>query len=43
MPEGEWNVLVDKNNAGIKIINTVSEKVILDSSTGMILKKTALN
>src|SRR5690554_1005652 len=43
LPEGEWNVLVNKNNAGIKIINTVSEKIIINSSTGMVLKKTALN
>ncbi len=39
LPEGEWNVIVDKNTSGIKSIYTFTDKVVLDASTGMVLKK----
>jgi hypothetical protein len=39
LPDGEWDVLVNKDKAGVKIINTITKKIILDPSTGMVLKK----
>jgi pullulanase/glycogen debranching enzyme len=39
LPEGEWEVLVDEQVAGIKPVKTIQKKVTVHSSTGMILKK----
>ena len=39
LPEGEWDVIVDENIAGIPAIKTVQKKVTLNSSTGMVLKR----
>ena len=39
LPDGEWNVLVDENISGIKSLKSIHQKVILNSSTGMVLKK----
>jgi pullulanase len=39
LPEGEWDVIVDEDTAGVSPINTVNQNIILNSSTGMILKK----
>jgi len=39
LPPGNWNVLADENSAGIKVLNEISGAVVLNPSTGMILKK----
>lgn len=39
LPDGEWDVLVNENIAGINSIKTIRQKVTVDSSTGIILKK----
>ena len=39
LPEGEWNVLVDESSAGVNSIRIAKQKVKVNSSTGMILKK----
>jgi pullulanase/glycogen debranching enzyme len=39
LPKGEWTILADENQAGINPIKTVQQKVTLNSSSGMILKK----
>jgi pullulanase/glycogen debranching enzyme len=39
IPEGKWDVLVNNDKAGIKVLDTVMKKVILQPSTGMVLKK----
>jgi pullulanase len=39
LPEGEWEVLADENIADINSIKTIHQKVTLNSSSGMILKK----
>jgi pullulanase len=39
LPDGEWDVLVDENKAGINSLKTVQKKQTLDSSTGMVLQK----
>ncbi len=39
LPEGDWEVLVNQNEAGIKPLTEVSTKVELQPSTGMVLKK----
>ena len=39
LPEGEWDVLANENTASISSIETVQQKVTLNNSTGMILKK----
>ncbi len=39
LPKGEWQVLVNKDKAGIETINNVFLKIDLDPSTGMVLKK----
>ena len=39
LPEGEWEILADENIAGINPIKTIQQKVTVNSSTGMILKK----
>ena len=38
LPEGRYDVLVDKNSAGIKAIYEVKDKIILETTTGMVLK-----
>ena len=39
LPSGKWEVLVDENLAGIKPISTVADKLTLNISTGIVLKK----
>lgn len=39
LPNGEWDVLVDENKAGMNSIETFQHKVALNNSTGMILKR----
>lgn len=39
LPEGEWDVLADESKAGINSIKTVQQKVTINSSAGMILKR----
>ena len=39
LPEGDWDVIVDENTAGIKTLKTIQKKVTLNSSTGLVLKK----
>ncbi|OGU74567.1 MAG: pullulanase [Ignavibacteria bacterium RBG_16_34_14] len=39
LPEGEWDVLVNEDKAGIVVLDTVTKKVILKPSNGMVLKK----
>ena len=39
LPRGEWDVLVNERKAGIKSLGIITSKVILEPSTGMILKR----
>jgi len=39
LPEGQWEVLADENIAGIRPIKQIQQKVTLNSTTGIILKK----
>jgi len=39
LPSGNWEVIVNEENAGIKVLDTVMKKVILGPSIGMVLKK----
>jgi len=39
LPNGEWEVLVDKNSAGIESLYKVSKKIILEPVTGAVLKQ----
>ncbi len=39
LPEGKWHVLVNKDKSGIKILDTITKEIILESSTGTVLKK----
>jgi len=39
LPEGEWEILVDANNAGVEPVTVISSKAVLDPSTGIVLKK----
>jgi pullulanase len=39
LPEGNWDVLVNEESAGIKVLGTITQKVIVKPSTGIILKK----
>lgn len=39
LPDGKWDILVNQNNAGIKILDTITEEVVLESSTGVVLKR----
>jgi pullulanase/glycogen debranching enzyme len=39
LPAGDWHVLVNPSIAGIKTLDTVNEKIILESSSGCVLKK----
>ena len=39
LPEGEWQVFADENQAGVQPMRTVQQKVTINYSSGMILKK----
>ena len=39
LPEGEWDVLVNAVTAGTDPVGSVNSKVVLEHSTGMVLKK----
>lgn len=39
LPEGRWEVLIDKNSAGVKSMYEVQGKIKLGTTTGMVLKK----
>ncbi len=39
LPKGEWKVLVNKDKAGTEVLSSVKEKIIVDASTGVVLKK----
>jgi pullulanase/glycogen debranching enzyme len=39
LPEGQWEILVDQNEAGIQPVWNVKEKVVLEPSSGLVLKK----
>jgi len=39
LPEGKWIVLVNSETAGTESLGTITFKVNLDPSTGMVLKK----
>jgi hypothetical protein len=39
LPEGKWDILVNKDYAGIEVLGSVMRKVILESSTGLLLRK----
>ena len=39
LPEGKWDVLVNKDNAGIKVLDTLIKEIVLEPSTGTVLKK----
>jgi len=39
LPEGEWEILADKDKAGVEQLGVLSEKVELQPSTGMVLLK----
>jgi pullulanase/glycogen debranching enzyme len=39
LPEGEWEILADKDKAGIEPLGNVSNKVDILPSTGMVLKR----
>jgi len=39
LPEGEWEVVVDENSAGVTPLRTISESVSVPPSSGIVLKK----
>jgi hypothetical protein len=39
LPQGEWDILVNSDRAGIESLGRISSKIILETSTGVILKK----
>jgi pullulanase/glycogen debranching enzyme len=39
LPEGKWDILVNEEFAGVDGLETITQKVIIKPSTGMILKK----
>ncbi len=39
LPKGEWEIIVNEKEAGIESIDTVEQKIILEPSTGMVLRK----
>lgn len=43
LPEGEWDILTDKNKAGVEVLRTISGSVIVESTTGIVLKKKRSN
>ncbi len=38
LPKGRWSLIADSENAGLKILNTFKEKIIVGISSGCILK-----
>ena len=38
LPKGEWEIIVNENEAGIETIDTIEDKVTLNPSTGMVLR-----
>lgn len=39
LPEGDWDILVNKDRAGIEVIKNVSDEITLEPATGSVLKK----
>jgi len=39
LPEGEWDILVNSESAGIESLGKINSKIILETSTGVVLKK----
>jgi pullulanase/glycogen debranching enzyme len=39
LPEGDWDILVNENAAGTNILGKIKDKLILETSTGCVLKK----
>ena len=39
LPDETWDIFVNKDNAGIKTLESITKKIILEPSTGMVLKK----
>ena len=39
LPEGKWGILVNKETAGIKVLDTISNEVVIEPSTGIVLKR----
>jgi len=39
LPEGEWDVLIDENSAGITSLKTVNGQLSINKSSGLVLKK----
>jgi len=39
LPEGDWHVLADENTAGVNPIKSLQKKIMLNASTGIVLKK----
>lgn len=39
LPKGKWEVLVNKDKAGLKVLDEVSGKISIPTSTGLVLKK----
>jgi pullulanase len=39
IPEGEWEIIVDPDKAGIESLKNISEKIILPPSSGFVLRK----
>lgn len=39
LPDGQWNILVDQDKAGIKPLGIISEKITVQSSSGIVLKR----
>ncbi|MEW6193987.1 MAG: alpha-amylase family glycosyl hydrolase [Bacteroidota bacterium] len=39
LPEGNWEVVVDKDSAGIKPFHVLTDKVVLEPVTGAVLKR----
>jgi pullulanase/glycogen debranching enzyme len=39
LPEGEWDILANSESAGVESLGRISSKIILETSTGVVLKK----
>ncbi len=39
LPEGKWDILVNEKEAGTNILGKIKNKLILEPSTGCVLKK----
>jgi pullulanase len=39
LPDGEWNILINSEAAGIESLGTLKGKIILEASTGIVLQK----